>query len=440
MAEYAVVITYQLEGEKQKSLLLDTVNDVQVNGRSTLTTMPLVNGDQVSDHMFRNPSTMTISGTCSLNGSKIMVIDGEGSKLANFEELIDKIRKQGVKCNIVKVSVDEDKNIRFLQRSNMVLNNSTVTEKINSLDFTLNFTQILTSEIITLDVDEDDKFLPYVTQPKTLSFANDGLDKNKIMEGVIDILRQEGLITENFLKVIASANWGRIAAGAGVLVGAGVVAAIAAFTGVCASNPVGWVVFAIATTVVGLGFIISSIVKAVQDAKKRNKYIIEIFDWHEGEDAQNEQTEERFLDFMNEIYNELNNLDTLFHLYAITSNEPQEVMLSIDDDYYIFTFTQNNEDESWKVEVLKNNDEDCQIDVGTNENITSSALVSLDALTSSNYLFKTEQARRVYVINNSEDKTDLTGYRILVCDVNPEEITKKINYIIKSHIFRNVNE
>ena len=51
MSEYAVVINYQLEGEPSKAIVLDTVDDVQINGRSTLTTMPLVNGDQISDHL-----------------------------------------------------------------------------------------------------------------------------------------------------------------------------------------------------------------------------------------------------------------------------------------------------------------------------------------------------------------------------------------------------
>ena len=59
-----------------KTILLDSIEDVQVDESSQLTTHPIVTGDMVADHMIKEPCSMTISGELSINGSDNINFDG----------------------------------------------------------------------------------------------------------------------------------------------------------------------------------------------------------------------------------------------------------------------------------------------------------------------------------------------------------------------------
>lgn len=129
---------------KETTILLDTINETTVNTSSNLTQHPIVNGDIVADHMYKDPITISLSGSFSLNGGTLMNIASTGSALSNIQTLFEKIKNEGIVCSLMKVMTDSKQNMRFLERNNMVLTSIRWTEKVNSMDFSFSFTQVLT--------------------------------------------------------------------------------------------------------------------------------------------------------------------------------------------------------------------------------------------------------------------------------------------------------
>ena len=128
MSQYCVVISFQLEGEQETNIFLDTIDNVQVDASSTITEHPIPTGDIVADHMFKNPVTMTISGTVSLAGSSQKIIASE--KLVGFQELFEKIKNTGTLCTIYKLNKMTDE-VNFVERKDMALQSISWTEEIN---------------------------------------------------------------------------------------------------------------------------------------------------------------------------------------------------------------------------------------------------------------------------------------------------------------------
>lgn len=428
MAEFAVVINYQFTGEQSTSIILDTVDDVDVGRRSTITSQPMVNGDEVSDHMYRSGAAMNIRGTCSMNGNQGTVVNANGSsKLADFEQLFERIQKEGVRCTIYKIKVGADNNVRFLHRENMVLESTNFKEKINELDFTLNFKQVLVANVVEYDVDIDDEYLPNVTEPKTLSFTESLIDYEKIDAAVCEILEKEGLWTSGFKTFIAgfskAALKSAILAVAAELI-AGVLIALN-------TTPVGWVMTAVGLIITAGVILIKGIVDAIRDAIRRRKYAIETFKFYNNPNKDEEELE-RFADFIGGIHEEFRALDKSIHVYQISSNEPQEAMISVYDDYYTFVFTKNNTTGKYSLHLTN-------IDKSSTKEIADITASPTDfyELTGANYLVKTDKNQRVYLICPSDNKDDLTNYFIVVIDINPVDFNETMNKIIKSKIFRN---
>lgn len=425
---FAAVINYQLEGEQSSSVILDTINDTSVQSNTTITQQPVVSGDEISDHQFKLPKTMTLTGTCSLNGSQGIVVDGTGSKLANFQDLFEKIQDQGVLCNIMKISLANEKDVRFLQRTNMVLESISWRERINTLEFTLNFRQVIIADVVQYEVDIDDAYLPNITEPSTTSFTNTLIDWSQVDSAVLAILDKEKLWTTEFKNYFRSLNTQQLQV-AGIAAGAAIV--IAAAISALNVTPVGWVLTAIGLAVGSVVMIGKAIVNAFKKAKKRRKYAIKQFKYYKNS-SKNKQELERFSDFLNGIHEDVESLNDILHVYQLSINEPQEAMISVGDDYYIFTFTKNNTNQKYSLSI-ENVDKS---KTGEMPDIEA-APTDIGEITSSNYLVKANNNARIYLVNPTEDKKDLTNYFILVCDFNPDDFNKLIEDIIKSHIYRN---
>ena len=263
MASYAIVIGYQFDNEERASIVLDSVSDTSISGNATITEQPLVSGDVISDHMFRNPKTMSFSGNISLNGSKTTVITGRGSKLANFEELFERLQNEAVRCDIVKLSLENEKDIRFLHRQNMVLQSFNWREQINSISYNMQWKEVLTTQVVAYDVDIDDEFLPNVTEPETASFTTTLMDTEQAMTQIYKLLQDEGLVTEAFSRLLSqTSEQGFILLGVGLMI-AGILVAII-------SSPVLGLVAAV------VGFVLC-IVNAISYAIKKKKTAIKQF-------------------------------------------------------------------------------------------------------------------------------------------------------------------
>lgn len=435
MSDFAVVIGFKFENEEYRSVILDTVDDVKVNGNSTITEQPLVSGDIVSDHMYNNPKTMSVSGTLSMNDSKVTVVDGEGSKLANFQELFERIQKEGVKCDIVKISMKNEEDIRFLHRRNMVVQTHGWTERINSLDYTLSFKEVLMAEAIALDVDTDDNYLPAITEPNTLSFTDTLINWDYIDENINRILLSNELIDKMTLNAWSSLGIDMLKS---ILS-----AAVAVVLVTVLSSGVG-ALFPLAVAAFAAYMFFKGIVNFFKRITMRNKYKVDRFKYSKNK-KKNEAELKRYGEFIKGIHDEFEKTNSLFHVYRISQNTPQECMINIGDNYYIFTFSQNNLDSKYtlKVQDMK------ETEVAAKNDITSSP-TSFDELNNSNQLFIASNQSNVYLlyvpIMENEDSTeaqaepnpnDLRNYMIFVSDMNVEKFQELIEKIIKSKILRN---
>lgn len=161
-AGIAYKISFTLDNT-DTNVMLDTIDDVNVGSSSVLTKHPIVNGDIISDHMYKEAITVQISGSFSLNGGTLVDINTSGSTLSNIQKLFERLKNEGIICTLMKVTTDATQNIRFLQRNNMVLTDIGWREKINSMGFNFTFTQVLTNagaiisqNSVNLTNDEDD--------------------------------------------------------------------------------------------------------------------------------------------------------------------------------------------------------------------------------------------------------------------------------------------
>lgn len=428
MAEYAVTITYSLDnGLTYQTAVLDTVNDVQVTTSSEITTHPIVTGDLVADHMIRQPSTMTISGNFSMNGSKAFVVDNDGAKLTNIQTLFETINKEGILCSIVKVSIEGGINTeskskaRFLQRNSMALTNIQWTEQINSMGYNFTFTEVITIEVQEYDVDISDSYLPDINEPVSLNFTEALLDWNDIDTRVTQALSEVNLITQDFLSYLSSLT-------ATSLVAIGVATAIAlTIVSICgAIGPAGWIIVAIGAAVA----VVVGIVNWIKKTVNSRKYKIAQFQKYK-DDRKNQQEVQRFSNFVGELHQELTELNTALKVYQLSSSGAQECLVTIDNNLYVFTFTKNNTTNSYDLKIT---DVDYQ-DVGNGTKNVKSAFSSLSDCTDDNYLFRSaEYGSRVYLLKNTEnedfDENDLTNYYIFVSSIKMSEYNNTIQKII----------
>ena len=262
MSQYYVVISFQFENEKETTVLLDTINDVRITTSSTITEHPVPTGDIVADHMFKNPATMDISGSISLAGSSQNVLGSEGNKLVNFQELFEKIKNTGTLCTIYKLNTLTN-DIRFVKRDRMALNNITWVERINTLDFTFSFRQILAVTIQEYDVDINDAYLPNVTEPKTLSFTDTLLDWDQVDKAVYSTLISFKLVADDFVTYMAGATKTALVALGVSLVTAKVV--ISFVGSAAAMGPVGWTIIAVAGAAAA---IVGTVIMAIKICKQ----------------------------------------------------------------------------------------------------------------------------------------------------------------------------
>ena len=448
MSDFAYVITakdYPKKGEVT-SLVLDTVNDTQVDCNSTITTHPISSGDYVADHMYDDPDSVSINGTFSLNGNKGIVIDAAGGRLDNVEKIFEDIKRLGVLCDAVKVHIVQNgttsqQEARFKVRENLVLRNIVWTEGINSLKYSFNFTQVLLVEAQSFEVDEDDRFLPNVTEPQTLNFTDTLIDWNQLDATIVKVLADSELLTANFLNMLQSMGHAAIATMVGAALGAIIVAAMtyyAVTTGILSAvlttsaaisaTGVGAIVGAaiVVTTAIVVG-----IVKLVKDYKYRIKPFKKYLS-----DKKNNKEVRRFGDLIGTLHDNLSILNNAIKVYAVSSNEPQECMLSLDDNYFIFTFTKNNTNGRYGLAV-ENFD---LMQTAVKPDITGSP-TNIGQLRSDNCLFRTSSSGLyVYLVyageDSEEEKNKLTNYYIMTSSIKMEDYNQAVTDIIKNAITR----
>lgn len=417
MSEYAVVIGYEDDNKEYQSLILDTITENSVDLKSTITTHPMVSGELVADHMFDNPISISFSGTFSLNGNKGLVSSQEGSKLKQVQELFESIKSNGYKCDILKVHINTKSNnnqeLIFKKRTNMVLDSIRWVEHINSLNFTFGFTEVQVAKI-TEDpvVDKEDANLPDITQPETLSFTDTLLNWESVDKVVTTEARRSGLMTENFWNYLLGST---VAAGLTFVSGLIVLGTISRGA---------LIVTGVAAALVFLGSMIS---KAV----KQKKFKVKIFEKYD-DDRKNQKEVERFNNFLGDIHKHLSLLNESIKVYEISSDSPQEAMISIDGQYFIFTFTRNNIDNKFSLVIS-----DVENKVVDSEPNLNNALTDIGSCTEENKLFRVPiTGTYVYLFKKEEEKNNLTNYYIMTSTIKMYEFTNILTDVIKNAIYK----
>lgn len=445
---YDFVVRCEIDGEL-KDFLFDYVEDTTTNLSSSITTFPLVNGDTISDHMYIEPTSLSVAGTFSLLGNKKYEF-GKLDRLANIQDVFERIMKDGIMCTLVKKSLDGNES-RFKVRKNMVLTNISWVEHQTSIDFNFSFHEALTSIVTEEDykVDVIDTSLPIITDPNSLDVTDELLDKNAIMEYTISILEEAGLIDDGFLEHIINEVKDRSVGGAvgGLLGGsiagaAGITVLSIIFGGLAAIPGPGWIALGVLVAVGAVAGLVYGIIKGFN----QHKFKIKAFKRYKKDNDQLKE-DKRFVEFIGEIYKQFEDLEQHMQLLSFGKDVSQQCFVTIDNNQYIFTFSKSTEESNYSLKIKDVNDKDIP---GT-EDISQKAITTLNECSVAGDLFTTDSGCQVYLVNrkvfakrqsnasNEEIERlnkDLTNYAILSSTIDLTKFKEIMEKIIKSAIYK----
>lgn len=436
----------------------DIVNSMNVESSSRVTTYPMVNGDTVADHMIREPVSISLSGVYSMYGNKPTSFKGENDRLTNIEALFERIKNEGVMCSIVTMDRGSNSKQRYKARKNMVLTRISWTESQASLSFSFSFTEALTVELDDIQVDYTDENLPAITDATSLDFTDIFIDYNQITEICIQQLDSLGLMQDKFwpnvvywLKTVGDVRMStQIGADvAGFAAGIATLLTISAIVGTVPGP--GWIAAGVIAGVTAIAGAIWTLVSTIKRKKAERDYAVNQFKLYKDENKQ-KQENERFTNYIGNIHLQIKYLDDAIKVYGISSNEEQECMLFIDDEYYVFTFKKNNTQTTsnkvvWSCNVMNISANEKSADVA---DASSHTLSNISECTSTNNMFKTKNGHYVYLINKKlfavenaeyssdeernnairECKNDLTNVCVLVSTINMDNFNDTLRDVV----------
>lgn len=462
MSTFAYVITYKDELNENHSLILNTVNDGTVNLESTLTTHPLINGDFVADHKYDNPITMNISGTISTNSNSLLDLNGSRyGILKQIQSQFEYIKKEGILCTISKVFIDESnkKHIRFQKRNNMVLQSISWTEKVNSLAYDFNFTEVMIADVPEFDVDVHDTLLPEVAEFNQYNFTDTLLDINELDQQIIQVLIDYDITDNDFLNYCLSLS------GAGILIGTGASILLGAIAAGLIATGVG-AIFVIAVVavgaIVGAAYCLNKYfenlaryggLKSYAKFKEARNLFGEI------DEKETQKRAQELSDFMGDIHTAMADFNNYINVYQVSKEGPQENWINIDGDYYKIRFYRNNvaQGQVDTDETYTEIDGAGNVYVGVKEggygisvrdinntvvgvmsNISAAPITFTDC---SKPLFITSSGANVYIVRhqtstNESQPINLLDYYLVISKVTPQQYTNTITQIIENHLFR----
>lgn len=405
MSEYGVVITVHNDDEQQTTttLLLDTLEDDNVTSSSTITRHPIVTGDLVADHMYRNADTLTLRGIFSLNGSKgIVVVEGD-SKLNKVQDLFEDIKNKGLLCDITRVKIESDDSGKqspvFKSRKNMVLSNISWTQGINDVTYSFTFNEALIMSVEFVPPTSDDNFNPNISEFVRSTFTDSLFDVEIVRKLVVQILKEQNLIDEKALNEFTKKSH----------------------------------VFFIGGlfTPFGIGTIASGIGYAITKAKFENKRRVKAFRYYQNSNK-NSKEAKRFDDMINDIYKQFQIFNEHILVYQVSKDEDQETILQIGSEIYLFKFTKSNVDKSACQLQILDADEN---QVGVISNLSSAPDNILALSTVSPIL--TVDNNQVFIVCDKTDATSkqkLTNYYVLVSDINFKKFNNLVIEIINKYL------
>lgn len=390
VSDVFVNIEFTLDDEDY-SVILDSIDDTNYSERSTITSSPVVDGYAIADHMYRDPAEIILSGSLIVSSKSGQYQTSFTSSLSGIEEFFRRIKNEAIICKITKIS-STNKQFRFMTHDNCVLQSISFIEKINTLQYSFSFREVMFANVDVDEPSQDDRFLPDVNVLQPSSFVQSTINWNEVDAILNTALFENDLLSVSFLQGLSGSK-----TGAGFIAIGTVVALVGLIPGVnfVAALAAGTVLFGI-----GVYEVISSFVDA-------QEFKIKAFEDYE-------KDKDRYEDFVGSVHNTLKELDNNISVYELNSDNSQECVLLIDDQYYEFDFSKQNISDNEFSLTIRNVDGDVEKVIN---NVLNSALISLLDCNSLNCLYKTENTEKyVYLMRQIQESAKLSDCAILVSD------------------------
>ena len=440
-----------------RKIYLENVSDSQITKNITITTHPIVSGEEIADHYYKEPITMTINGIISLNGSKSEVLEGSTVRgnprmLRRFEEVFERVQNDGHLCDIVKIQRGESGSYRFSKRENMVLTAVTWTEGINTLGFNMTFTQALIvdqtifeddNRIDTGKTDRDnnntlpDESLPNVNVPDKTSFAREIVDWDVIEAQIVASLRMAGVFSERFFTAALSINYL-----SEPLTEEKIKDEKSIRNVTLADVQKACRIFALSLDYIGKNnpFELDVIDKAGKHYnKERNRM----------EGMEGTRTDpillakdpvrilKRVGQFINELDGYLKSLESHYEMYRFPQSGEQDVLVAIGNEDFVFQVRNNNVNGSYKITVLQgqNSAAENPVSVGGISDIRGGISTYMQA-TNSNAILRTGGGQYVHLLKLEERTVGLEYFALVISPVQypPDSFIENIRKITRSFV------
>lgn len=425
------------------ALILENVSDSSITDNSTITTHPIPSGETVSDSMFKRPVTMSISGAFGTSYSanqelttRGLMIDGDATvniaTLEDVEVLFTNIKNQGLLCDIVRLKLNNDGSTKFLVRQSMALQSITWTEKINTVSFNFSFQQVMKVEVDEdYDVNMSDENLPDVYPPVSTKFTDTFFDTNQVVAITTQILKENKLVTSQFLEVLSSYT---SAALAGIVGGAAAVLATVILAGITS----GGVLLVVGVIVLAGVFLY----KFISDMVKMSKSKIHVFKKYVNKKKTEEEIK-RYVELESDILQEFQDLNNKISIFQISKNASHQAVLTIDDQLWWFNFSRNNVNNSYGLSILVENEDGDVVKVDNSkiiEDVKAFAVSSIDDCNDGTMIASTKTGYELYLLNipkeGQERTNDLTEYYIMISSIKMSEYYKMMTETISNYLLR----
>lgn len=393
---------------------LYAANSANVTSSVDIVEHPMVTGDKVMDHMYRNADSIRLSGIIGSNKLSASVNE-KVYNLDKFQQLMEDVKDNGVVCKLVKFKGEESgkqSSPVFKYHENLVLESITWTENVNTLDYSFSFKEVMFSETKEYNVTVDDALIPHIGTLSEKNFTESVFDINKCMADVVEELRKNGVISNDFWNKFFNVKenketWIQSLVEGGIW---------GALTGNVA-------VSAISTL---FKYTSSKLFDAISYS---TKYKIKKFDkW-------NDKEKKRFTDFLESIKSQIEELSSKIKVYQLTENVPQELVLTFNNEYYTFQFKNENSTGKKTLTVLDSK-EGKVASVGD----LSSSPKSVTALDKKSALISTSNDHYAFICYIGEDSNDekakFGNYAIVISTIEPAKIMDVIMEIIRINIMK----
>lgn len=346
---------------------IDYMKERTVGATSTIATHPLLNGDTISDHMYRNPVTFKVSGKFSLNGRNMNnttyqnLASQHNDRLGAIEEVFEFVKNNGLLCTITTVETEMDRedssdpnnyenlSTRYTTRHNMALKSIGWTEDVNTLGFSFDFAEIIAIDLDEYKIDVTDSDLPNFNDPKASNLGTILADNGSLTITVMQILKDRGYIDNDFLRILAESaqayaglNIAALIVVAAALLIKGTIA-LSALVTTSALFPVGTIVAiaAVAVCAIALG------IKKFIDRVKKNRKASKIFKVINGNIDDAVDRLELLLNKIGQAVNK-STANLLIYTFPYEENEDDtnvnlQYCISVGGEYYYITIISINE-------------------------------------------------------------------------------------------------